>query len=125
MPRDMRHRSAVGLDRFAGDPMAVAPTADSKNIVDPVAHSSLPPEFLFFALTQTKAETKARQVKMKFNRMSKECHSVLESLFFALRNICLRLSYCMEYSHRASHALPSRNQRGRSQMGTFPRYQTF
>jgi hypothetical protein len=35
-------------------------------------------------LARTKGETKARQIKMKFNRMSKESRSVSESLFWRL-----------------------------------------
>jgi hypothetical protein len=78
------HTFNAGLGRPAGVPIAVAPAADRETVVDPVAHSSLPPEFLVFVLARTKGETKARQIKMKFNRMSKESRSVSESLFWRL-----------------------------------------
>jgi hypothetical protein len=79
------HTSNAGLGGPVGDPIAVAPAADRETVVDPVAHSSLPPEFLVFVLARTKGETKARQIKMKFNRMSKESRSVWESLFWRLQ----------------------------------------
>jgi hypothetical protein len=78
------HTFNAGLGRPAGVPIAVAPAAGRETVVDPVAHSSLPPEFLVFVLARTKGETKARQIKMKFNRMSKESRSVSESLFWRL-----------------------------------------